>query len=104
MIAGLGLFLLGLAEGLLLIVIYQWTERGLVVLVMREVAFVQERPLLEDDDTESVGGKFLGEDAAGGAGSDDDEIDYVGGAVFRLNQFGHFFSSAGTCDFRSSAS
>ncbi len=103
-IAGLGVFLFGLAEGLLLLVIHQRTEGGLLVLVVREVAFVKKWSLLEDHYTESIGGKFFGEDAARGTRSDDDEIDSIRGAVFGLNDLAHFFSSAAACDCRSSAS
>ena len=46
--------------------------------------FVEVRPLFEHHDAETVGGKFLGQNAAGGAGTNDHKIDDVGSLVFGL--------------------
>ena len=48
---------------------------GRAELVVIEVGGGQPRPLLEHDDGEARRRQLLGEDAAGGAGADDDEID-----------------------------
>jgi hypothetical protein len=50
---------------------------GRAELVVVEVGDGQPRPLLEHDDGEPRRRQLLGEDAAGGAGPDDDEIDEV---------------------------
>src|SRR5690606_351087 len=44
-------------------------------LVVREIARPAKGPLLEQHDVEPRGGELAGEDAAGGAGADDREID-----------------------------
>ena len=52
--------------------------------VVNEIRFGEVRTLLEHDDAKAVAGKFLGQDAAGGARTDDDEIDFVGRLVLGL--------------------
>jgi len=64
--------------------------------VVNEVFLGKVRALFENDDAEAVAGQFLGEDAAGCTGTDDDEIDFVGCFVFGL--VGHHdlvFSTSG---------
>ena len=64
--------------------------------VVSEIGFGEIRALLENDDAEAVGGKLLGQDAAGGAGADDDEIDFVGSLVLGLvGPHVLFFSASG---------
>src|ERR1700730_6350440 len=51
--------------------------------VVDEIGFGEIWPLFKYDDAKTVGGKFLGHDAASGAGANDNEIDFVGRFVFR---------------------
>src|SRR5438874_2140968 len=43
--------------------------------VVRKIGFGEVRPLLKNYNAETIGGKFLGENAASSAGTDDDEVD-----------------------------
>ena len=61
--------------------------------VVREIRFGQVGALLQNDNAETVGGKFLGEDSAGRAGADNDEIHFVGSLVFGLVDH-HFLSAS----------
>ncbi len=63
--------------------------------VVHEIFFGEVRTLLEHHHAETVGGKFLGENAAGGAGTNDDEIDCVGRFIF--GRIGLHFLSASLC-------
>ena len=47
-------------------------------LVVIELRFGEPRSLFEHDDAEASRGKLFGDDAAGGAGPDNDEIDCIG--------------------------
>ncbi len=63
---------------------------------MDEVRLGEVGTLLENDDAEAVGGELLGHDAAGSAGADDDEIDFVGRFVFReIGSHALAFSASG---------
>src|SRR5262249_38973963 len=69
--------------------------------VVCEVGFREARTLLEHNNTETVGRELFRENAAGGAGAYDDEIDFVGWSVFccvelgRLHTSPLFFASVG---------
>src|ERR1700676_2213537 len=64
--------------------------------VVDEVGLSEVRTLLENHDAEAVGGKLLGHNAAGRAGTDDDEIDFVGSFVFRkIGRHALDFSASG---------
>ena len=60
--------------------------------IVREIRFQQIGALLQHNNAEAVGRKFLGKNAAGSARADDYKIDFVGSLVFRL--IGHYFFSA----------
>jgi len=63
--------------------------------IVSEIRLGEVRPLLEDDNAETIGGKLLGENAAGRAGSHNEEIHFVGRFVGHLG-LAHFLSvSAG---------
>ena len=52
--------------------------------------------LLEDYYAKTIGGKFLGHDAASGAGADDYEINFVGSFIFRrVDSHALVFSASG---------
>ncbi len=61
--------------------------------VVREVFFLEVGALFEHHDTEAVGGKFFGQNATGGARTDDYEIDGIGSFVGGLIDF-HFWSAS----------
>src|SRR5580704_12320021 len=52
--------------------------------VVNKIFLGEVRALFENDHVEAVAGQFLGEDAAGGTGADDDEIDFISCFVFGL--------------------
>ncbi len=82
----LGFFVRGLAEsvGLKLGMIGEEIFAEDFYLVVSKVGLGEVGPLLEHDYAKTVRRKLLGKDAAGRAGADDDEVDFVGGFVLGL--------------------
>jgi hypothetical protein len=56
-------------------------EEPVLELVVPQVGGVDARALLEHHHAESCSGEFACQDAAGGAGADDDEVHRLGGAI-----------------------
>ncbi len=61
--------------------------------VVCEIGLGQIGALLENNHAKAIGGKFLGQDAAGRAGAYDDEVHLIRSIVFGL-LYGHFFSAS----------
>ena len=64
--------------------------------VVGKIGLVKVRSLLEHDDAKTICGKFLGQNATGSTGTNDDEIHFV--RSFVLHSAGcHFFSALADC-------